>query len=56
MATEVVTAFLRHGPDVLLFERSDAVGSYPGRWGGVAGHADDVAAAAADRRTWADWE
>ncbi|MFB6072867.1 MAG: NUDIX domain-containing protein [Halobacterium sp.] len=40
MATDVVTAFLRHGPDVLLLERSDEVGSYPGQWGAVAGHAE----------------
>jgi translation initiation factor 2B subunit (eIF-2B alpha/beta/delta family) len=38
--TGVVTVFLRNGSDVLLFRRSDAVGSYPGRWGGVAGHAE----------------
>jgi len=40
MATHVVTVFLRHGPDVLLLRRSDAVGSYPGQWGAVAGHAE----------------
>lgn len=33
----VVTCFLRRGPDVLLVRRSDAVGTYPGRWGGVSG-------------------
>jgi len=49
MATEVVTVFLRHGPDVLLLERSDAVGSYPGQWGAVAGHAEGDPAAAARR-------
>lgn len=37
-AEAVVTVFLRNGGDVLLLRRSDAVGSYPGRWGGVAGH------------------
>jgi translation initiation factor 2B subunit (eIF-2B alpha/beta/delta family)/8-oxo-dGTP pyrophosphatase MutT (NUDIX family) len=37
----VVTGFLRHGSDVLLLRRSDAVGSYRGRWGGVAGHVED---------------
>jgi translation initiation factor 2B subunit (eIF-2B alpha/beta/delta family) len=40
MATDVVTAFLRHGPDVLLLKRSESVGSYSGQWGGVAGHAE----------------
>jgi len=49
MATNVVTVFLRHGPDVLLFERSDAVGSYAGQWGAVAGHAEGDPAAAARR-------
>jgi len=49
MATDVVTVFLRHGPDVLLLERSDAVGSYPGQWGAVAGHAEGDPAAAARR-------
>jgi len=34
----VVTCFLRNRSDVLLCRRSDDVGSYPGRWGGVAGH------------------
>lgn len=34
----VVTCFLRYRGDVLLLRRSDAVGSYAGRWGGVAGH------------------
>ncbi|MFB6218094.1 MAG: NUDIX domain-containing protein [Halobacteriaceae archaeon] len=36
--TEVVTCFLRSGVEVLLLRRSAGVGSYPGRWGGVAGH------------------
>jgi len=36
--TPVVTCFLRHRGAVLLLRRSDAVGSYPGRWGGVSGH------------------
>src|SRR6056297_2488214 len=49
MATEVVTVFLRHGPDVLLLERSDAVGSYRGQWGAVAGHAEGDPEAAARR-------
>jgi translation initiation factor 2B subunit (eIF-2B alpha/beta/delta family) len=38
--TDVVTVFLRHGTDVLLLERSEDVGSYPGDWGAVAGHAE----------------
>ncbi|GGM70215.1 translation initiation factor 2B subunit (eIF-2B alpha/beta/delta family) [Halarchaeum rubridurum] len=38
--THVVTVFLRNGTDVLLFRRSDDVGSYAGRWGAVAGHAE----------------
>lgn len=36
----VVTCFLRNGSDVLLFRRSEAVGSYRGQWGAVAGHAE----------------
>ena len=39
-ATPVVTVFLRHDGDVLLLRRSDEVGSYSGRWGAVAGHAE----------------
>ncbi|NIB98390.1 initiation factor 2B [Halobacterium sp. R2-5] len=38
--THVVTVFLRNGTDVLLLRRSDDVGSYPGQWGAVAGHAE----------------
>ncbi len=38
--THVVTVFLRHESDVLLLRRSEAVGSYAGRWGVVAGHAE----------------
>lgn len=38
--TDVVTVFLRHESDVLLLCRSEAVGSYAGRWGGVAGRAE----------------
>ncbi|MFB6094312.1 MAG: NUDIX domain-containing protein [Halanaeroarchaeum sp.] len=38
--TRVVTVFLRNGTDVLLLRRSDDVGSYRGRWGAVAGHAE----------------
>jgi len=38
--THVVTVFLRNEGEVLLLRRSDAVGSYSGRWGVVAGHAE----------------
>jgi 8-oxo-dGTP pyrophosphatase MutT (NUDIX family) len=42
--THVVTCFLRNRGEVLLLRRADAVESYPGLWGGVAGHieADDA--------------
>jgi translation initiation factor 2B subunit (eIF-2B alpha/beta/delta family)/8-oxo-dGTP pyrophosphatase MutT (NUDIX family) len=49
--THVVTCFLRNGTDVLLFRRSDEVGSYAGRWGAVAGHAEGDPNAAAERET-----
>ncbi|MDS0219868.1 NUDIX domain-containing protein [Haloarcula sp. S1AR25-5A] len=39
----VVTCFLRSEGAVLLLRRSDAVGSYRGQWGGVAGHVADDA-------------
>ncbi len=45
----VVTCFLRHGTEVLLVRRSDAVGSYPGQWGGVSGYAEGQPAEAARR-------
>jgi translation initiation factor 2B subunit (eIF-2B alpha/beta/delta family) len=45
--TRVVTVFLRHDADVLLLRRSDAVGSYAGKWGAVAGHAEGDPAGAA---------
>ena len=38
--THVVTCFLRHRGEVLLLHRSARVGSYPGLWGGVAGHVE----------------
>ncbi len=38
--THVVTCFLRNRGEVLLLRRSEEVGSYPGEWGGVAGHAE----------------
>ena len=36
----VVTVFLRNAGQVLLLRRSEDVGSYSGKWGGVAGHAE----------------
>ncbi|WP_332445448.1 NUDIX pyrophosphatase [Dehalococcoides mccartyi] len=36
----VVTAFLIKGGKVLLFKRSQRVGSYRGRWAAVSGHMD----------------
>ncbi|QLG28066.1 NUDIX domain-containing protein [Halorarum halophilum] len=36
----VVTAFLRNRGEVLLVRRSDAVGTYRGRWGGVSGYVE----------------
>ncbi|WP_436346089.1 NUDIX domain-containing protein [Natronorubrum sp. FCH18a] len=38
--SHVVTAFLRNRGEVLLLRRSDAVGTYVGRWGGVSGFAE----------------
>lgn len=38
--TPVVTVFLRSDCEVLLLCRSEEVGSYTGRWGGVAGHVE----------------
>jgi len=40
-ATPVVTVFLRHHGEVLLFRRSDDVDSYPGQWSAVTGHVED---------------
>jgi translation initiation factor 2B subunit (eIF-2B alpha/beta/delta family)/8-oxo-dGTP pyrophosphatase MutT (NUDIX family) len=45
--THVVTCFLRNRGEVLLFRRSDDVGSYAGQWGAVAGHAEGDPDAAA---------
>jgi translation initiation factor 2B subunit (eIF-2B alpha/beta/delta family) len=39
--TPVVTCFLRHRGEVLLLRRSGKVGSYRGKWGGVAGHVEN---------------
>jgi translation initiation factor 2B subunit (eIF-2B alpha/beta/delta family) len=36
----VVTCFLRHGTEILLVRRSDSVGTYAGRWGGISGYAE----------------
>jgi translation initiation factor 2B subunit (eIF-2B alpha/beta/delta family) len=44
----VITCFLRHGGEILLFRRADDAGTYPGRWGAVTGyveHADPLASA-----------
>ena len=43
----VVTCFLRNRGEVLLLRRSEEVGSYRGRWGAVAGHAEGDPDAAA---------
>ncbi|QDX40021.1 NUDIX domain-containing protein [Salarchaeum sp. JOR-1] len=48
----VVTCVLRHRGRVLLLRRSDAVGSYTGRWGMVAGHAEG----APDEQAWVEIE
>ena len=47
MATAVVTCVLRNDAEVLLFRRSETVGSHQGLWGGVAGHAEGDPDAAA---------
>lgn len=39
--TPVVTVFLRNRGEVLLFRRSDDVGSYPDLWSAVAGHVEN---------------
>ncbi|MFB6130827.1 MAG: NUDIX domain-containing protein [Salinigranum sp.] len=47
----VVTCFLRNRGEVLLVRRSDAVGTYAGRWGGVSGYVEgDPADALVDAR------
>jgi translation initiation factor 2B subunit (eIF-2B alpha/beta/delta family) len=49
--THVVTCFLKHRTDVLLGRRSDAVGTYAGRWAGVSGYVEgDPADAERDAR------
>lgn len=39
-AVDVRTCFLRNRAAVLLLRRSDAVGSFPGRWAAVSGHGE----------------
>ena len=39
--TPVVTCFLRNRGEVLVIRRSDAVGTYPGRWGGISGYVEE---------------
>ncbi|GAB6860686.1 NUDIX domain-containing protein [Haloplanus litoreus] len=49
--TNVVTCFLRHRTAVLLGRRSDAVGTYTGRWAGISGYVEgDPADAERDAR------
>lgn len=48
--TPVVTVFLRHRGEVLLLRRSEEVGSYPGRWGAVAGHVEELSPEGTARR------
>ena len=43
----VVTCFLRHGTEILLVRRGEAVGSCRGRWGVVSGYAEGDPGAAA---------
>jgi 8-oxo-dGTP diphosphatase len=35
---QVVTAFLEHDGKILIVRRSQAVGTYRGRWSGISGH------------------
>lgn len=39
--THVVTCFLRNEGEILLLRRSEKVGTYRGKWGGVAGHVEE---------------
>ncbi|WP_251329088.1 NUDIX domain-containing protein [Haloplanus pelagicus] len=49
--THVVTCFLRHRTAILLGRRSDAVGTYTGRWAGISGYVEgDPADAERDAR------
>lgn len=47
--TPVVTCFLRNRGEVLLLRRSEAVGSYRGKWGAVAGYMEGTPEEAATR-------
>lgn len=38
--THVVTVFLQHGGEILLLQRSEAVGTYRRRWAGVSGYVE----------------
>ena len=38
----VVTAFLRHGGNILIFRRSDKVASYQDKWAGVSGYMEST--------------
>lgn len=49
-AVAVVTAFLRHAGRILLVRRSDAVGSYRGRWSGISGYLEGPTPLAQARR------
>jgi hypothetical protein len=40
---KVVTCFLESGGEILILRRSDAVGSYRGRWAGVSGYIESTA-------------
>jgi len=44
----VVTCLLRHDAEILLTRRSDAVGTYQGRWAGVSGYVEGDPADALD--------
>ncbi|MEZ4682652.1 MAG: NUDIX domain-containing protein [Caldilineaceae bacterium] len=46
----VVTAFLRHAGKILLVRRSEAVGSYRGRWSAISGYLEDPTALGQARR------
>lgn len=39
---QVVTCLLEHDGKILLFKRSNRVGTYRGRWGGVAGYVEEL--------------
>jgi 8-oxo-dGTP pyrophosphatase MutT (NUDIX family) len=39
--SHVVTAFLRYKDKILILRRSDSVGTYKGRWGGISGYIEE---------------